>query len=81
MGTPRVEDLWERDAYDEFGRLLGRIEAVGMSRDRVPRRVGIRRDDNASALMFYSLTGATIADARVVVITDRSLRVLPGGAR
>jgi len=34
--VPPVDRLWERDAYDDSGRFMGRIEAVGMGRDRVP---------------------------------------------
>jgi hypothetical protein len=80
VDTPRVEDLWEKQAYGESGQRLGRIEAVGMGRDRVPRRVGVRSDDGGPALTFYALAGATIAGDRVVIATDRSLRVLSRGS-
>jgi hypothetical protein len=54
-----IDHLWEREAYDETGRYLGRIEAVGMGRDRVPRRVGVR-SGRARVLHFFMLTGARL---------------------
>jgi hypothetical protein len=86
VGTPRVEhvpwveDLWEKDAYAQSGERLGRIEAVGMGRYRVPRRVGVRARDDRRRLRFYELTGASISGDRVVLASERPLRVLRGVA-
>ena len=80
VGTPRVQDLWEKEAYAESGERLGRIEAVGMGRDRVPRRVGVCAPDGERALRFYTLTGADISRDRVVVAVRQPLRVLRGVA-
>jgi hypothetical protein len=74
-----IDDLWEREAYDETGRHLGRIEAVGMGRDRVPRRVGVR-SGRARVLHFFMLTGARLDGERLVIApVEPSLLVLPGG--
>jgi hypothetical protein len=81
MDAPTVEDLWEREAFSESGERLGRIEAVGMGRGRVPRRVGVRSEAGGPALRFFSLTGARLDGARVVLVTLRPLEVLPGGSR
>jgi hypothetical protein len=81
METPTAEDLWEKEACDESGRRLGRIEAVGMRRDRVPQRVGVRVDGGGPALRFFTLIGARLDGSTVVLVTAPSLEVLPGGSR
>jgi hypothetical protein len=78
MDTPAADELWDREAYDGAGERLGRIEAVGMGRDRVPRRVGVR-SGRAGRLRFFTLVGARIVDGRVVIeLREPSLRALPG---
>jgi hypothetical protein len=81
MGAFTVADLWKREAYTESGWRLGRIEAVGMGRDRVPRRVGVQADGGGPRLTFFSLTGARLDGERVILAAARSVVVLPGGAR
>jgi hypothetical protein len=75
-----IAELWEKDACTGSGRHLGRIEAVGMGRDRVPRQVGARFEDGGRQLTFYALTGARVEGGRVVLAVEPSLEVLPVGA-
>jgi hypothetical protein len=69
VDTIRVEDLFEKEAFAETGRRLGRIEAVGMGRDRVARRVGVRLGEGPQ-LRFFALAGARLDDGHVVVATE-----------
>ena len=80
MDAFRIDDLWEREAYTDSGQHLGRIEAVGMGRDRVPRRVGLHCEGDGSMLRFFRLAGARVAGGRVILAAKPSLDVLPGGA-
>jgi hypothetical protein len=73
-----IGDLWEREAYLESGQRLGRIEAVGMGRNRVPRTVGVRVDSR-HRLRFFPLTEARVADGRVFLAAPPSLQVVSGG--
>lgn len=81
MDVLKFEDLWEKEAYDATGQLLGLIEAVGIGRDRVPRRVGVRAADGETPLRFFSLAGARLDGSHVVLGADGgvspSLRLLP----
>jgi hypothetical protein len=81
MDALRTEDLWERGAYDATGRYLGSIEAVGMGRDRIPHRVGVRAR-GGNAIKFFPLEGARVDGTRVLLTapeaSDLSLRVLSG---
>jgi hypothetical protein len=83
MDAPRTPDVWNKAAYDSSGRFLGSIEAVGMGRDRIPRRVGVRAP-GGNGITFFSLEGAEVLGKRVILTdreaSDRSLRVVPGGA-
>lgn len=45
-------EMWNRDVYDVSGNHLGRVEAVGMSRDRTVRRVGVKARGTDSSLRF-----------------------------
>lgn len=74
-----VDDLWEKDAYNESGERLGRIEAVALGRDRVPVRVGVRSDGGASTLKYFSVAGARLFGGRVVIATAPPLDVVAGG--
>jgi hypothetical protein len=81
MGTLRVAELWEKEAWSGAGHRLGRIEAVAMGRDRVPSRVGVRLDGRGRGLAFYGLTGARLDGDRVILVlsVEPSLEVLSGG--
>ncbi|HZU16365.1 MAG TPA: hypothetical protein VFD01_07195 [Candidatus Dormibacteraeota bacterium] len=67
MDTLRVEDLWDQDVFGPAGERLGRIEAVGMTRDRVPRHVGLRSAAEGSRLRFYPLARVRRAEGRLVL--------------
>ncbi|MBO0701550.1 MAG: hypothetical protein J2P38_01360 [Candidatus Dormibacteraeota bacterium] len=67
MSVLRPDELWGRDVYDASGRRLGRIEAIGMGRDRLPRRVAVRLDEARVQLTFFSLAGARVTGDRVVI--------------
>jgi hypothetical protein len=69
VDTLRVEDLFEKVAFAESGRRLGRIEAVGMGRDRVPRRVGVRLGEGPE-LRFFALAGARLDNGHVVISAE-----------
>ncbi len=79
MVTLGVGDLWGREAYRPSGEYLGRIEAVGMGRDRVPRRVGVRSHRDDSALTFFRLAGASLEGDRLTLDTGPKLEVVQGG--
>lgn len=76
MSTFAIEDLWDREAYTATGQHLGRIEAVGMGRDRQPRRVGIR-SGRERRLRFFALEGASVYDGRVVLEPRQATLRLP----
>jgi hypothetical protein len=67
MEEQSVEGLCDMEAFDSAGRYLGVVEAVGMERDRVPRRVGVRSGLGGSPLTFFTLAGATFEGNRVVL--------------
>jgi hypothetical protein len=72
-----VEYHEEVEAFDGEGRYLGVIEAIGMGRDRVPRRVGVRSGPNGSPLRFFPFTGARLDGSRVILgAPDRADRPL-----
>jgi hypothetical protein len=80
MDVFAFEDLWEREAYDGTGHRLGLIEAVGMGRDRVPRRVGVRSGTDGPRLRFFALDGAMLDGGRVILsVPDPPVLVLPEG--
>ena len=80
MDVLAFEDLWEREACDGTGHRLGLIEAVGMGRDRVPRRVGVRTGADGPPLRFFTLDGAALDAGRVVlVVSGPTLRLLDPG--
>jgi hypothetical protein len=62
-----VGGLCDQEAFDGAGNFLGVVEAVGMGRDRVPRRVGVRSRLDGSPLTFYTLVGARVDGCRVVL--------------
>jgi hypothetical protein len=66
MDTLTVGDLWNREVFTETGQRLGRVEAIGMARDRVPRRVGIRSRQRGAALRFFPAGRFGLADGRLV---------------
>jgi hypothetical protein len=82
MKVLAFEDLWEKEAYDGMGHRLGLIEAVGMGRDRVPRRVGVRNGAEGSPLRFFALNGAALKGGCVVLeVSGQPLRLPdPGSA-
>lgn len=51
-GSYQRQEMWNRDVYDASGNHLGRVEAVGMSRDRSVRRVGVRARSTDQSLRF-----------------------------
>ncbi|HLH70790.1 MAG TPA: hypothetical protein VKY90_17685 [Candidatus Dormibacteraeota bacterium] len=67
MDTPTVADLWGQELFSEAGEHLGRIEAVGMTRDRIPHRVGVRSAAGGSRLRFFPLTQVQRVDGRLVL--------------
>ena len=78
MDPLTIDEIWEREAYAGTGEHMGRIEAVGMGRDRVPRRVGVR-SSGGRPLRFFALAGARLDDGRVILaLMDPSLWVLSG---
>ncbi len=77
-GSFAIEDLWDREAYAATGEHLGRIEAISMGRDRLPRRVGVRSGRDRK-LQFFALTGASLRGRRVVLeLRDPMPQVLSG---
>jgi hypothetical protein len=64
--TLSAEDLWDREVYSETGQRLGRVEAVGMGRDRVPRRIGVGSNGGSQALRFFRLTEIRLSAGRVI---------------
>jgi hypothetical protein len=67
MEDQSVVGLCDKEAFDSAGRYLGVVEAVGMGRDRVPRRVGVRSGLGGPPPTFFSLAGATFEGNRVVL--------------
>jgi len=72
VDAPTVADLWGQELFNEAGESLGRIEAVGMTRDRVPRRVGVRSAERGSRLCFYPLAEVRCVDGRLVLAGSSS---------
>lgn len=76
-----IDRLMGKEAYDGSGHRIGLIEAVGMGRDRVPRRIGVRLSADGPALKFFTLAGARPQDGGVVLrMADSNLRVPAGRA-
>jgi hypothetical protein len=49
-------EMWNREVFDRSGNHLGRVEAVGMSRDRTVRRVGVKARGTERSLRFIPVT-------------------------
>ncbi|HEX4216579.1 MAG TPA: hypothetical protein VIA06_24950 [Candidatus Dormibacteraeota bacterium] len=58
--------MWNRDVFDGSGNHLGRVEAVGISRDRTLRRIGVRARGTERALRFISVTQLTDDGERLI---------------
>lgn len=67
MSAFKAENLLGKDAYRASGERLGRIEAIGMGRDRTPRRVGVRLNEPAGELSFFTLAGARLSGDQVII--------------
>jgi hypothetical protein len=67
VDTLIVADLWGQELFSEAGEHVGRIEAVGMTRGRIPRRVGVRSVAGESRLHFFPLTQVRHIDGRLVL--------------
>ena len=72
MDVLPIDVLLEKEAFDQSGRRIGMIEAVGMGRGRVARRVGIRVQPTGRALKFYPLSGARLDQGKVILVVDGS---------
>lgn len=79
VGSLRVEDLWGREVFRESGEHLGRIEAVGVGRDGVLRRIGVRREGSGRALTFFAVARARLDGTRVLLADNPPLTILSGG--
>ncbi|MBO0683101.1 MAG: hypothetical protein J2P45_08105 [Candidatus Dormibacteraeota bacterium] len=80
MEAVKPADLWGKEVYSQGGERLGKVEAIGMGRDRVPRRVGVRPDEHAPQLTFFALAGAKLADGRVILDAAGSPQIVPGSS-
>ncbi len=67
MDVLSATGLYEKEAFDSGGHYLGLVEAVGMGRDRLPRRVGVCSGMHGSPLRFFTLSGARFEDQRIVL--------------
>lgn len=72
MDVLPVDVLLEKEAFDRSGHRIGVIEAVGIGRGRVARRVGIRVHPTGPALKFYPLAGARLDQGKVILTVDES---------
>jgi hypothetical protein len=72
MDLVSAAGLCDKEAFDGEGHYLGPVEAVGMGRDRVPRRVGVRSGMPGSPLRFFTLSGARFDGRRINLALDSS---------
>ena len=80
MEALKAADLWGKEVYSAGGQGLGKVEAIGMGRDRVPNRIGVRPDEHGPQLTFFALAGAKLVDGRVILAAGESRQIVPGGA-
>jgi hypothetical protein len=64
------QEMWNRDVFDRHGNLLGRVEAVGMSRDRTVRRVGVRARGTDPALRFIRVSQLVVDGDHLIFDPD-----------
>lgn len=67
MSAFRAESLLGKEAYKPSGERLGRIEAIGMGRDRTPTRVGVRLNELGAELSFFTLAGARLSGDQLII--------------
>lgn len=72
MDVLPIDVILEKEAFDDSGRRIGLIEAVGIGRGRVARRVGVRVQPTGPALKFYSLAGARLDQGKVILAVHAS---------